>query len=120
MCEILRYEEVSPEELQEIFNRDVYPLIETGSFELVMQYERQVKKGLPDNCPPGTRTRIRRYKLVGGCSFAVTHCYVRPDGSVGASHREDPKTLVSFQVRYDLPHDPVSEGWAKRRRRSSR
>lgn len=50
--------------------------------------------------PPCTRSQILAYFDPGGVKVALVHQYLRPDGSLGASGRPDPKKLLLDGVLY--------------------
>ena len=64
-----------------------------------VQFERQPRTGLPPNCPPGTWSQMVQY-LEGGSVVAVVHQYKRPDGTLGASGKPDPKFVRWKGVGY--------------------
>jgi len=75
--------------------------------ELVMHLgSDRVPRRLPPGEPPGTRSQIIYYYDAEGEPVAVVHQYLRPDGSLGASGRPDPKQLLIDGVRVivEPPH----------------
>lgn len=63
--------------------------------------QRQPRSGLPPNCPPGTWSQSVAY-LEGRRVVAIVHQYKRPDGTLGAWGRPDPKYVVWEGVAYCL------------------
>jgi hypothetical protein len=58
-----------------------------------------------------TVSQIVRYFTPAGEKVAVVHQYVRPDGTLGASGRPDPKVIMARGVLYTLdPVPPQSAG----------
>ena len=52
------------------------------------------------NQPPGTRSQLLAYSDSNGQVVARVHRYLRPDGSIGASGKPDPKYLLHEGVIY--------------------
>lgn len=50
--------------------------------------------------PPGTRSQIIAYLDPRGARVAIIHQYLRPDGSLGASGRQDPKAIRLGDIIY--------------------
>lgn len=81
-----------------MFNESQYPdMIARG--KLVPEYLRDdhlkepEKRKYPE--PHGTRSQIIRYSDSNGQWVVVVHQYLRPDGTLGASGKQDPKRLPS-------------------------
>jgi hypothetical protein len=66
--------------------------------------ERLLKSGHPTPAPAAepycTRSQMVGYYKATGGRVALVHQYLRPDGTVGASGRPDPKALVVDGVLY--------------------
>jgi hypothetical protein len=59
--------------------------------------------------PIGTRSQMIEYWESAGdhlVKIAIAHRYVRPDGTIGASGRPDPKRVVVNGVMYKPRHRP--------------
>jgi len=52
--------------------------------------------------PYCTRSQLISYVDTGGTEVARVHQYVRPDGTIGASGRPDPKRLLEGGILYRL------------------
>ena len=59
-----------------------------------MKDDRVVRNPHPRQGPPGTKSQYIRYFDANGEFVADVHQYLRPDGSLGASGRPDPKRMV--------------------------
>jgi hypothetical protein len=58
---------------------------------------------LPPGEPPGTLSQMVIYRQGDGKVVAMVHQYLRPDGTIGASGKPDPKALFLDDriVKYD-------------------
>lgn len=84
-------EKVTEDEIQEIFNTNrFYEKLLAG--ELVANKKRNSHTA-PDNEPYCTHSQIVNYYDADGNRIAVVHQYERPDGTLGASGRPDPKRI---------------------------
>lgn len=92
--------EVSAGQLRELFNRESYATrIATG--HLIPKLLREGHPAPPrSHEPPCTRSQIIAYFDRGGRKIVILHQYLRPDGSLGASGRPDPKKLYHEGVLY--------------------
>jgi hypothetical protein len=93
MGEDLRFERVSPEEIRGIFNAaGLEKDVEQGKLN-----ELLVEDGHPSPRRSGepfcTRSQILVYMDPDGREIARVHRYLRPDDSIGASGRPDPKAV---------------------------
>ena len=62
-----------------------------------------IRQGSPDprkGEPPGTKSQLIRYVDRAGQSVVLVHQYLRPNGTLGASGRPDPKRLRLGKVLY--------------------
>jgi hypothetical protein len=71
------------------------------------------------NEPPGTLSRIVRYKDARGRVLAVVHRYLRPDGTLGGSGWTDPKWVLDgaealTPSHEDLDSCPACATWKPR------
>lgn len=66
-----------------------------SSGELTISVKRQTERLAPAHLgePPGTVSHVLVYLDADGRAQAIAHEYLRPDGSIGASGRRDPKWL---------------------------
>lgn len=88
------------DELRRRFNEGAYPArADAGEFRQVI-----TRDGHPSPERSGepycTRSQIIEYWTHGGQKIATVHRYLRPDGTVGASGKADPKVLIERGVRY--------------------
>lgn len=91
---------VSQTELQELFNRHYLPAFERGDLTKVL-----VRSGTPDrtaNQPIGTKSEMWSLHTNDGRYIGKVHAYVKPDGTLSASGKPDPKELVIGRNRYVL------------------
>ena len=85
--------EVSVAKLQEIFNACEFDnRVAAGelSIEIVKSHEAPPRA----NQPPGTLSQMIAYWDKNGTQFASAHRYLRPDGTLGASGKPDPKSEI--------------------------
>ena len=54
------------------------------------------------NEPHCTQSQMLSYRLTDGSEIARAHQYLRPDGSIGASGRPDPKRFLDSGILYRL------------------
>lgn len=95
-----RSQRITSAELREIFNRDrLWERAQSGEFA-----EQVLRAGHPAPALSGephcTQSQIVAYLLPDGTKVATVHQYMRPDGTLGASGRPDPKALVKDGVLY--------------------
>src|SRR5215831_17614223 len=85
---------VSPETIRTIFNNSQYPsLIASGHLVPHILSDRILQNPNLRGEPQGTRSQTIRYVDLAGQWVVEIHQYLRPDGSLGASGRPDPKRL---------------------------
>jgi hypothetical protein len=108
MSEIPPSEWVSSEAIQSLFNDADY----VGQVRRAILYEliRRCKqkrpcRGSPED-PPETRSQTVEFFNRHGDRIAVVHRYVRPDGRIGASGKQDPKWLLHEGTLYIKERDP--------------
>lgn len=91
---------VSVQELRRIYNEETgyQALIAAG--ELVESVETDKPPARANNQPPGTRSQILAYTDSNGDTVLRLHRYLRPNGSLGASGRPDPKYILYNGVIY--------------------
>jgi hypothetical protein len=91
---------VTSQELQELFNNGGYRhRVLGGEFSQKLLREGKPRAGV--NEPPGTKSQIIAYLDAKGRMIAVVHQYLRPDGTLGASGRPDPKKLLLNGILYE-------------------
>jgi hypothetical protein len=69
-------------------------------YQLVRRCRAKDPDREPRDEPPGTRSQVVEYFDRHGTRIAVVHQYVRPDGSLGASGKPDPKYLLHEGTLY--------------------
>ena len=93
---------MSKEELRRRFNEGRYwERAQNG--ELLEKVEEEGSPSPRVPLPPGTLSQTIAYWDREGRRIAVVHQYLRPDGSLGASGRPDPKCLLEGGTLY-APH----------------
>jgi hypothetical protein len=99
--------------LRELFNSAIYPRIEAG--ELFPFVESDGPAHPKYGQVPKTRSQIVAYYEPGkssgsvlGAKVAVVHRYLKPDGTLGASGRPDPKTVL-FEGQLYFGKKPKSQ-----------
>mgnify|MGYP000135597185 CR=1 FL=1 len=89
----LPVEWVTKEIIRQMFN-DEHIIQRADSGELIKQITRSSHLDNPPNKEPYcTHSQIIRYYSLDGEPLAVAHQYLRPDGTLGASGKPDPKRL---------------------------
>jgi hypothetical protein len=91
---------IASEELRQTFNEDqLWERAQGGEFQ-----ERVLKSRHPAPRASGepfcTKSQMVGYHLPDGSRVCLVHQYLRPDGTLGASGRPDPKALVKDGVLY--------------------
>ena len=91
---------ITSAELRLIFNEDeLWERAQSGEFEERVLWRRHPaphKSGEP-HC---TQSQIVGYYLRQGTRVALVHQYLRPNGTIGASGRPDPKAVLKDGVIY--------------------
>ncbi len=91
---------VTPGELRRMFNRGRYAE-RADEGEFTIQTWRDGHPSPPRSGEPFcTRSQILAFKDALGKRVAIVHRYLRPDGTLGASGKPDPKELVVGGVLY--------------------
>jgi hypothetical protein len=96
---------VSQDKLREFFRDGQYPArIQAREFRAVVYSETIIRppNRIASQEPPGTKSQMIEYLDSLGNRIALVHRYLRPDGTLGASGKEDPKALVHNGVYYIL------------------
>ncbi len=96
---------VAKQRLRELFDEGQYPQrARAGEFTKQVYWESVVKppNSIASQEPCGTKSQIVDYRDTIGRRIARVHRYKRPDGTLGASGREDPKSLHHNGVYYIL------------------
>src|SRR5258707_1282052 len=85
--------------IQELFNRGNYwRRMQQGEFTAVLK--KDVLAPRKSWLPSGTRSQLVAYYNSAGTKIAIVHQYLKPDGTLGASGRPDPKLLLHRKVLY--------------------
>ncbi len=86
--------------LQRLFNKGRYwERAQAGEFTELLREDRTPPLTFE---PPGTRSQMISYLDANGNEVARVHQYLRPDGTLGASGRPDPKRLQIGTTVYIL------------------
>lgn len=96
---------VDETELRRRFNDGTYEQrVASGVLRADITGKSHVRQdGLPDNCSYCTNSLEHTYiDVQTNQVVAITHRYVRPDGTIGASGKPDPKLLVEGDIEYHL------------------
>lgn len=79
--------------LQRLFNGAGYAeLVKTRRLRLQVDSSHDPQPGV--NEPPGTRSQLVSLWTSDGVKVATCHRYLRPDGTIGASGKLDPKMVL--------------------------
>ena len=90
----LQVEVVSPENIREMFNDGQYAaMIASGRLVATLLRHRHLQHPEQKNEPYCTHAQMIRYSTQNGQWVVEVFQYLRPDGSIGASGRPDPKRL---------------------------
>ena len=85
---------VPPDSIQRMFNESQYPsMIAHGRLVPTFRRDDHLKEPETVGQPWCTRSQTIRYGDEAGQWLVVVHQYLRPDGTLGASGRPDPKRL---------------------------
>jgi hypothetical protein len=100
---------IEPREMQERFNKGRYwERAKAGEFAVVVMEDRHPALTAA-NEPFCTHSQMVSYRDTANREIARVHQYVRPDGSIGASGRPDPKRLYQDGVLYRLVKTPPKQ-----------
>lgn len=93
---------VSPQEMRNLFNSSgYYQRVLAGEFTTKLVRDK-VPLRLPPSEPAETKSQNVYYYDENGVFVALVHQYLRPDGTIGASGRPDPKKLYLNGHMYKL------------------
>lgn len=79
--------------IREIFNDGEYFQKALAQEFVVYLKDDKVLSNPPEGEPVGTRSQILYYYTKEGQPVAIVHQYMRPNGTIGASGKPDPKKL---------------------------
>ena len=97
---------IEPTEMQKMFNEGGYwEKAKSGEFTMVTLEHRHPALTAA-NEPHCTYSQMISYRDASGNEAARVHQYLRPDGTVGASGKPDPKRLYSDGCLYRLQKKP--------------
>lgn len=86
----------------EIFNREQYwERVQRGELQTVL-LEEHIPQYVTKDIPAGTRSQMISYRDAADNEVARVHQYLKPDGTIGASGRPDPKRILFDGVLYRL------------------
>jgi len=74
--------------------------VQAGELTAVLMEERMAPSSAGQ--PPGTRSQMISYRDVSDKEIARVHQYLKPDGTVGASGKPDPKRLLINDTLFRL------------------
>src|SRR5262245_4595038 len=94
---------VTPQEIRTKFNNSEFASLEGLSFQMLRDVE--IKNPKSWQGPQGTRSQTIRYFKDKQWVVEV-HQYLRPDSTLGASGRPDPKRLRMNGFIYTVPPKP--------------
>ena len=93
---------VSCDELRKIFNEgDYWQKVLSGTFVAVLLENRHPSL-IAANEPFCTHSQMVSYRDSLGSEVARVHQYLRPDGTLGASKKPDPKRVLKDGILYRL------------------
>lgn len=86
---------------------EIRTIFKDGRFEDLVAYgvlsEKLIREGpasVQANQPPGTKSQIVAYVDEHGKQAALVHQYLKPDGTLGASGKPDPKKVFRNGIVY--------------------
>ena len=80
--------------IRALFNNSQYSeKIKRGLLQKIVLKKTLLQNPTQKGEPEGTYSEVILYKDQGADFFAIVHQYSRPDGSIGASGKPDPKRL---------------------------
>ena len=98
---LLRSVEISAAKLREMFaEAKIEERAAAGELSIVFRKSNPARKEL--GMPAGTLGQFIDYVDAQGNTVASAHRYLKPDGTLAASGKLDPKALVQNGVRYTL------------------
>ena len=87
--------------MRQLFNDGRYfERLQAGELRAVITEDRPAPSGA--NQPPGTRSQMISYRDVSDKEIARVHQYLKPDGTLGASGKPDPKRLLINNTLFRL------------------
>ncbi|TAK65001.1 MAG: hypothetical protein EPO22_05360 [Dehalococcoidia bacterium] len=106
MASPLTFVSVSKDDLREMFNSAAFQRRITSRELRPKLLADSVPTPTPVGEPVGTHSQTIAYHDGRGKRIATVHQYLRPDGTIGASGRQDPKAIRLGDVVYyiDLAH----------------
>lgn len=100
---------IEPKELQKLFNDGQYwEQAKAGELSVKVREDRHPAL-MAANEPFCTHSQMLSYFDKDGSEVARVHQYLRPDGTVGASGKPDPKRLLKDGVIYRLQKAPKKQ-----------
>lgn len=101
-----RSQPVSSEELRRLFNEQrIYECVQSGHFRTVLVKSAHPTSPRAPNCPVCTHSQMVDCYDQFNRKVAQVHQYLRPDGTLGASGRPDPKEVRIGDCLYVLNPD---------------
>lgn len=87
--------------MRKLFNDGRYfERLKAGELRAVVMEERPAPSAA--NQPPGTRSQMISYRDATDKEIARVHQYLKPDGTLGASGKPDPKRLLIEDTLFRL------------------
>jgi hypothetical protein len=95
------FQRISNAAMREMFNNGkFFEKVQSGILVAVILEDRLAP--LTADQPPGTRSQMVSYRTKDGNEVARVHQYLRPDQTIGASGKPDPKRLLVDGILYRL------------------
>jgi len=99
----LKYQIVSSENIQRMFNESQYPtMIQQGLLLKKFLRNDHLKHPEEKNEPNCTHSQAIRYSNNQGQLVVEVHQYLRNDGTIGGSGKADPKRLIIEDTVYSV------------------
>jgi hypothetical protein len=104
---------ISPTEMQKMFNEEGYlGKVNSGEFTTVTLENRHPALTVA-NEPFCTYSQMISYRDANDNEMARVHQYLRPDGTIGASGKPDPKRIFVRDTLYRLHKKPKETATAR-------
>lgn len=101
---------ISEDEMRRIFNEErYYERTLEGELTAIVKAVRPASVIEPDRIPAGSISQEVRYYDENNNEVARVHQYIKPDGTIGAWGRPDPKRLLHNGTLYRLDKRPNEE-----------
>ena len=92
---------ITANKMRQLFNKIIFPRVKQGELTPRVEWSNHPSPPKADE-PHCTESQIVDYFDNSGLEVARVHQFLRPDGTLGASGKPDPKRIVVDGVTYRL------------------